>query len=103
MSVEERPAAGGRPPGEGKDEAELRSRAVKRIERKNGFWTHLLIYFAVNAFLVVIWWWTDAPVFWPVFPLVGWGIGVAANAWDAFRPDAASEQRIAKEIGRMRR
>src|SRR5664279_6419847 len=34
----------------------------------------------VNGFLVVIWAMTGAGFFWPVFPIVGWGIGVAAKA-----------------------
>jgi len=38
---------------------------------------------------VVIWAVTDDNgFFWPVFPIVGWGIGVVMNAWDVYwRPD----------------
>jgi 2TM domain len=61
-------------------EDELRQRAIKRLRAKAGFWTHLVVYLAVNAFLVVIWAFTGSDLFWPVFPIVGWGIGVAANA-----------------------
>jgi 2TM domain len=31
-------------------EDELRRRAVKRLQAKAGFWTHLAVYLAVNAF-----------------------------------------------------
>jgi 2TM domain len=43
----------------------------------------VLIYDLVNAFLVVIWAVTSGggALFWPVFPILGWGIGLAANAW----------------------
>jgi 2TM domain len=49
------------------DDAELRKRAVERLEKKSGFWAHLLMYVAVNTFLVAIWAWNDSPVFWPIF------------------------------------
>ena len=58
---------------------ELRQRAIKRLRAKAGFWTHLVVYLAVNAFLVVIWAFTGSDLFWPVFPIVGWGIGVVAK------------------------
>jgi hypothetical protein len=36
-------------------------------------------YLLVNALLIAIWAVTGAGYFWPIFPLVGWGIGVARN------------------------
>jgi hypothetical protein len=82
---------------------QLRRRAVKRLRTRAGFWTHLLIFLTVNTFIVVIWAVTsDGGFFWPVFPIVGWGIGLIANAWDAFGPDMVSEERIQREIERMR-
>ena len=82
---------------------ELRRRAVKRLRARAGFWTHLLIYLTVNTFIVVIWAVTSGGFFWPVFPIVLWGIGLIANAWDAFGPDLVSEDRIQREIERLRR
>jgi hypothetical protein len=85
------------------DDAQLRERAVKRLKARAGFWTHLVIYLAVNAFLVVVWTLTGADFFWPVFPMVGWGIAVVMNAWGAFGPDPVTEERIRREIDRMQR
>jgi hypothetical protein len=82
---------------------ELRERAVKRLRKQADFRIHLLFYVLVNAFLVVIWALNDAPVFWPIFPIVGWGIGVVVNAWDAYGPDQISEDRIRREVDRMRK
>ena len=79
-----------------------RDRAIERIKQKRGFWTHLAIYVAVNALLVVIWFTqgTDQP-FWPIWVLFGWGIGVAAHAFGVFiAPREISEERIQKEIDR---
>jgi hypothetical protein len=72
-------------------EDELRRRAVKRLQAKAGFWTHLAVYLAVNAFLVMIWFFTGTGFFWPIFPIAGWGIGVAASAWDAFGREPITE------------
>jgi hypothetical protein len=84
------------------NEDELRRRAVKRLQAKAGFWTHFAIYLAVNAFLVMIWAFTGAGYFWPIFPIAGWGIGVAANAWDAFGREPVTEQRVQREMDHLR-
>lgn len=82
---------------------QLRQRAVKRLRARAGFWTHLVIYLTVNTFIIVIWAVTGGGgFFWPVFPIVLWGIGLIANAWDAFGPDLVSEDRIQREIERLR-
>jgi hypothetical protein len=41
---------------------------------------HAAQYLAVMALLVLIWALTGAGAFWPVWPMLGWGIGVAAHA-----------------------
>ena len=83
---------------------ELRRRVVERLRTRAGFWTHLLIYLTVNTFIIVIWAVTSGGgFFWPVFPIVLWGIGLIANAWDAYGPDLVSEDRIQREIERRRR
>ena len=83
------------------DEA-LREHALKRLKKQRDFRIHLLIYMLVNGFLVVIWAMTGAGFFWPVFPIFGWGIGVAANAWDVYSPDVPSEAEIRREMDRLR-
>lgn len=77
----------------------LRERAVKRLKKRRDFYGHILVYLLVNAFLVVIWAVTSpGGFFWPVFPLVGWGIGVVMNAWDVFWAEEVSEDRIQREM-----
>jgi hypothetical protein len=83
-------------------DAELRELAVRRLRKQRDFRVHLALYLAVNAFLVVIWAYTGAGFFWPAFPIFAWGVGVGANAWDAFARDI-SEERIRREIERLRR
>ena len=66
------------------------------------FKAHLLAYFLVNTFLVAIWAVTGAGFFWPVFPILGWGIGVAFNAWDVYRRPFPTEAQIQHEIDELR-
>ena len=82
---------------------ELRRRAIKRLRARAGFWTHLLIFVTVNTFVVVLWAVAGGGFFWPVFPIVLWGVGLIANAWDVFGPDPVSEDRVRREIERQRR
>lgn len=42
--------------------------------------SHVAAFVAVNLLLVGIWAVTGAGYFWPVWPILGWGIGVASHA-----------------------
>ena len=78
-----------------------RDRAVTQLKKRRDFRGHLLVYLLVNTFLVVIWAVTDGHgFFWPVFPIVGWGIGVVMNAWDVYWRPRITEQDIQREMGR---
>jgi hypothetical protein len=82
-------------------EQAARDRAVTQLKKRRDFYGHLLIYVLVNTFLVVIWAVVDAHgFFWPVFPIVGWGIGVVMNAWDVFWRPPITEHDIQREIER---
>ena len=84
------------------DDAELRQRAVKRLEDKRGLMAHALAYVSVNLLLVAIWYVMGAHFFWPVFPIFGWGVGLAFHAWDVLWP-APGERQIQEEMERLRR
>ena len=78
-----------------------RDKAVRQLKKRRDFYGHLLVYTLVNAFFVVIWAVTDPHgFFWPVFPIVGWGIGVVMNAWDVYWRPQITEQDIQHEIER---
>lgn len=85
------------------DESELRKRAERRIAAKRGLATHVLAYLLVNGSLVTIWFATSPDgFFWPMFPILGWGIGLVFNIWDVYSP-GPSEARIRAEMDRLRR
>lgn len=80
------------------DGQERREAAVKRLKEKRDFWQHLVVYVLVNGLLIVVWWVTNRPGhFWPLWPLLGWGIGLAMHAWETFRRPI-SEEAIRKEM-----
>ena len=80
----------------------VRDRALKRLKKRRDFYGHLLFYMLVNAFLVAIWALTGRDgFFWPVFPIVGWGIVLVMNGWDALRSDQFGEGAIRREINRI--
>jgi len=81
----------------------LRERAIKHLKKRRDFAAHLLVYALVNSFIVLIWAMTnDGGFFWPVFPIVGWGIGVVMNAWDVYRGDEFDEEQIRREMAHLR-
>jgi 2TM domain len=82
-------------------EPELREQATIRLRKKRDFRAHLLAYLLCNGSLLIIWALTGAGFFWPVFPMLAWGIGLVFHAWDIYRPPL-SEQQIQREMKRMR-
>jgi hypothetical protein len=83
-------------------EQQLREQALASLKKKRDFRGHVFIYVAVNAVLVAIWAATGSGFFWPIFPILGWGVGVAANAWDVYGRKPISEDEIRRETERLR-
>ena len=77
-----------------------REAAVRRLEAKRDFRNHVAIYVIVNALLVVIWAATGAGYFWPIWPIAGWGIGLAFNAWVVLFERPITEDQIRREMER---
>jgi hypothetical protein len=80
----------------------LRTEAIERLKKKREFSQHVVAYVLVNALLVVIWAISSAGFFWPVFPILGWGIGLTFHAWETFSRPNFTEERIRKEMDRLR-
>ncbi len=65
-------------------------RELWRIAKKRvGFKRHLATYIVINSFLWLLWYFTDrnedqAGVPWPIFPMLGWGIGVMFSFLGAY-------------------
>lgn len=65
------------------DEANRYERARKRVREIRGFYSHLAIYLIVNAGLLAINLLTSPFSLWFYWPMLGWGLGVAADiGWE---------------------
>lgn len=87
------------------DTHSLERRARRRVGMKIGFFTHLLVYVLVNAalqgFNTVV-----GGERWSVFPLMGWGLGLAIHGAVTFiglMGDGWRERMLQQEIDRLRR
>lgn len=84
----------------------IRAAAIERLQKKREFATHAVVYTVVNVTLIAIW----ALIFattgawfpWPVFPMLGWGIGLALHAWTVYFERPIDESEIAREVERSR-
>src|SRR4051812_11142305 len=61
----------------------------KLAKKRAGFKKHLATYIIVNAFLWAIWYFTedsydDDNFPWPVWPTIGWGMGIAFQYAEAY-------------------
>jgi Domain of unknown function (DUF1707)/2TM domain len=63
-----------------------------RANARAAFQRHLLWYLCVNGMLVVIWALTGFGYFWPVWPILGWGIGLASHAFAVYGPRADEDE-----------
>lgn len=62
----------------------LEERADRHVQKLEGFYAHLASYVGVNALLVGINLVTSPDTFWAIWPIVGWGVKVAAHAVAVF-------------------
>jgi hypothetical protein len=84
------------------EEEQLRDLAIRRIRRRLDFKAHLFAFVVVNGFIVAIWALTGSGFFWPIFPMLGWGIGVAFNAWDVYVRAEPTEEQVICEMEELR-
>jgi hypothetical protein len=86
---------------------DLRTVAIRRLHRKREFVEHLVSYLIVNGMFVVVWLiiglTTGGWFPWPLFPIAGWGIGLAFHAWSAFGTPSRpiDETAVEREMHRL--
>jgi hypothetical protein len=87
------------------DATSLEARARRRVGRKMGFYVHLLVYVCVNGGL----WLANVAMGqprWAVWPMLGWGIGLAVHGIVTFASlhgEGLRERMLAQEVARLRR
>jgi hypothetical protein len=82
------------------DADENRKKAIKHLEDRQEFRTNLVSYVLVNLFLIGVWAATGAGYFWPVWVILGWGIGLAFHAWNVYGRRGPTEEQIQEEMRR---
>ena len=66
---------------ESQNGTELLERAKKRVEDTRGLYIHLGVYVIVNSALFAINMIVSPDTLWFIWPLLGWGIGVALHVF----------------------
>ena len=62
-------------------------RARKHVEELNEFYYSLISYFVVIPFLIFVNYWTSWHYQWFWWPMLGWGIGLAFQAYKVYVND----------------
>jgi len=84
-------------------DVELRQAAITRLRRKRDLQGHVIAYVTVNLTLIGIWFLSGpSGFFWPMIPMLVWGIGVVFNVWDLYSPAQPSEADVRKEMQHIR-
>lgn len=86
-------------------DSQIESRARRRVAIKSGFYVHAIVFVAVNLGLYAIAQLTPHPR-WHVWPLWGWGLGLAIHGLVAFvvlQGDGLRERMLEAERERLRR
>ena len=85
------------------DDFELRRQAERRADVKLAFRTHIFVYGLVNAGLVAINLATSPGYFWAIWPIIGWGLGLAAHGVATYQfASDARERAVEAELRRLR-
>lgn len=83
-----------------RSDRDIRDMAEARV----GFKRHAFTFVAVNLFFVALWWLTSdsrtLSSYWPIWPLLGWGLGLASHAWCVY--GGGGEDAVAREEARIR-
>ena len=80
--------------------------ARKRAGAKLGWYSHAAIYVVVNLFLFAISMYGFGHRRWSIFPVLGWGVGLALHGISVFVLGSASglrERMVQKERERLQR
>jgi 2TM domain len=82
-------------------EDEGRAQAVRRLWAKRGFKIHLTAFAMVSLAMLLIWATASrGDYFWPIWPIAGWGTGLAVHAWITYGQWSLSEAEIQRELRR---
>jgi hypothetical protein len=83
----------------------LREQALRSLKKRRDFKTHAFVFTTINLLIWTIWAVigvaSDTWFPWPVFITCGWGMGLAANAWDVYVRGPITESELQHEMERL--
>ena len=74
------------------DQSKLEKEARKRVRALRDFYMHLATFVVINAFLIVLNLMTSPGDFWAIWPLLGWGVGLASHGLSVFELGIGSKE-----------
>lgn len=81
-------------------EDERREAAIHRVKAKRGFTQNCVVYVVINAFLVGIWAFSGGGTFWPIWVMLGWGVGLALHGYNVYGRRGITEADVQREMQR---
>jgi fatty acid desaturase len=86
---------------------QLREQALRRVKKRRDLHTHAFAYLTINVLLWGVWAIIGATSHswfpWPLWVTLGWGIGLAFNAWDVYFRRPITEAELQQEMERLQR
>jgi hypothetical protein len=76
---------------------DLKRIARRRVRAKLGLYIHATVYVVVNAFLALVQSQATPQFHWSLWPLAGWGIGLAIHAAVVFLGNSGVRERMEAE------
>lgn len=74
------------------NKADTREFIEYKRRRRRELREHVFSYVIVNAMLVAVNWISSGKLTWAVWPILGWGVGLAFHAWATLNSDSESFQ-----------
>jgi len=74
------------------NKADTREFLEYKRRRRRELREHVFSYLIVNAMLVAVNWISSGKLTWAVWPILGWGVGLAFHAWATLNSDSESFQ-----------
>lgn len=69
-----------------------------QLQRWRDFISHVTAYVVVNAVFIVIWAIRGEDFFWPVYPLVGWGVGLSFQHFGEVIRGPITEEQVKRKL-----
>lgn len=81
-------------------------KARRKVKKRKNFYKHLASFICVSVFLVLLNIFTSPWHFWAIYPILGWGLGLAFHGASLFNGPSLSDDweddQIKREMDRLK-